>query len=157
MWALQFDTATPEAYKRRTGLHGGTNLEAHMYKLVIGVIGAAFLVATASPAIAKTETVKGQIVDQACYLKDKANNVGKDHKMPADTKDCAVGCAKQGHPLALLTSDGKVYEIAGDLADNKNEKLIAHISHTVEITGDTMGSGDSMMIHASELKMVSAK
>ena len=58
---------------------------------------------------------------------------------------------------ALLTADGKVYQIAGGLADNKNDKLIAHISHTVEITGDTMGSGDSLMIHASELKMVSAK
>ena len=128
-----------------------------MYKLMAGVIGAALVVATAIPVFAATETIKGQIVDQACYLKDKANNVGKDHKMPADTKDCAVGCAKQGHPLALLTADGKVYQIAGELADNKNAKLIPHISHTVEITGDTMGSGDKMMIHAADLKMVSAK
>jgi hypothetical protein len=128
-----------------------------MHKFVTGVIGAALLVAMAAPAFAKTETVKGQIVDQTCYLKDKANNVGKDHKMPADTKDCAIACAKQGQPLALLTSDGKVYEIAGGLAENKNAKLIAHVSHTVEITGDTMTMGGKMMIHASELKMVSAK
>jgi hypothetical protein len=126
-----------------------------MHKLVAGVIGATFVVVTAMPAFA--ETLKGQIVDQGCYLKDKANNVGKDHKMPADTKDCAVGCAKQGHALALLTADGKVYQIAGGLADNNNAKLIPHISHTVEITGDTMGSGDKMMIHASDLKMVAAK
>jgi hypothetical protein len=90
-----------------------------------------------------------------CYMKDKANNVGDDHKMPADTKGCATACAKEGRPLALLTSDGKVYEIAGELADNKNAKLIPHISHTVSITGDTMDSGGKMMIHASELKMVS--
>lgn len=109
------------------------------------------------PSVASAETLKGQIVDQACYLKDKTNNVGKDHKMPADTKDCAIGCAKQGNPLALLTADGKLYQIAGELADDKNAKLIPHISHTVEITGDTMGSGDKMMIHASALKMVSAK
>jgi hypothetical protein len=128
-----------------------------MQKLLTGAIGLALFAAMSAPALAKTETIKGQIVDQACYLKDKANNVGKYHKIPADTKDCAVGCAKQGQPLALLTADGKVYQIAGALADNKNEKLIAHVSHTVEITGDTMGSGDSMMIHASELKMVSAK
>ena len=126
-----------------------------MQKLVIGAIGMAFVVVMAAPAFA--ETVKGQIVDQGCYLKDKVNNVGKDHKMPADTKDCAVACAKQGHSVALLTADGKVYQIAGGLADNKNAKLIAHIGHTVEIAGDTMGSGDKMMIHASDLKMISAK
>ena len=126
-----------------------------MQKLVIGAIGMAFVVVMAAPAFA--ETVKGQLVDQGCYLKDKVNNVGKDHKMPADTKDCAVACAKQGHSVALLTADGKVYQIAGGLADNKNAKLIAHIGHTVEIAGDTMGSGDKMMIHASDLKMISAK
>ena len=64
------------------------------------------------PAFAKTETVKGQIVDQACYTKDMVNNKGVDHKMPADTKDCAIACAKKGQPLALLTSDGKVFTSA---------------------------------------------
>jgi len=36
--------------------------------------------------------------------------------------------------LAVLTSDGKVYEIAGGLAENNNAKLIPHIAHTVTIT-----------------------
>jgi hypothetical protein len=107
------------------------------------------------PAFAKTETVKGQIVDQACYTKDMVNNKGVDHKMPADTKDCAIACAKKGQPLALLTSDGKVYTIAGDLAANNNAKLIPHISHTVEITGDTMDMNGKMMITAADVKMIS--
>ncbi len=115
--------------------------------LLIGVMGA--------PALAKTETVTGKVIDMTCYMKDKANNAGDDHKMPADTKGCATACAKEGRPLALLTSDGKVYEIAGALAENKNAKLIPHITHTVSITGDTMDSGGKMMIHGSELKMVS--
>lgn len=107
------------------------------------------------PAFAKTETVKGQIVDQACYTKDMVNNKGVDHKMPADTKDCAIACAKKGQPLALLTSDGKVYTIAGDLAANNNAKLIPHVSHTVEITGDTMDMNGKMMITAADVKMIS--
>ena len=107
------------------------------------------------PAFAKTETVKGQIVDQACYTKDMVNNKGVDHKMPADTKDCAIACAKKGQPLALLTSDGKVYTIAGDLAANNNAKLIPHLSHTVEITGDTMDMNGKMMITAADVKMIS--
>jgi hypothetical protein len=46
--------------------------------------------------LATTETVTGQIVDQDCYMKDKVNNKGVDHKMPADTKDCAIAWAKKG-------------------------------------------------------------
>ena len=42
-----------------------------------------------------------------------------------ETADCAAMCAKKGAPLALLTSDGKVYTIAGGLAADKNAKLIA--------------------------------
>lgn len=126
-----------------------------MRKMCAGLTVAAFVVALGVPAFAKTETVKGQIVDEGCYLKDKVNNKGADHKMPADTKDCAVGCAKEGQPLALLTSDGKVYEISGGLAANKNAKLIPHIAHTVEITGDVMDHGGKMMISADALKMVS--
>ena len=113
------------------------------------------LVLVSVPAFAKTETVKGQIVDQACYTKDKVNNKGVDHKMPADTKDCAVACAKKGQPLALLTTDGKLYTIAGGLAANNNAKLVPHVGHTVEITGDTMDMKDSMMITAADLKMIS--
>ena len=126
-----------------------------MHKMFAALSAAAFVVSLASPALAKTETVKGQIVDVGCYKMDKSNT-GVDHKMPkGDTKDCALGCAKAGQPMALLTSDGKVYEISGSLAADKNAKLIPHISHTVEITGDTMNHGGKMMIMAESLKMVS--
>ena len=126
-----------------------------MHKFVVIAISSTLLLALTTPAFAKTETITGKVVDMNCYLKDKANNAGMDHKMPADTKDCAIGCAKDGQPLALLTADGKVYEIAGDLAANKNAKLIPHITHTVAITGDTMDMSGKMMIHASDLKMIS--
>ena len=126
-----------------------------MRKLLAGGMALAFVLAMAAPAFAKTETIKGQIVDQSCYMRDKVNNTGRDHKMPADTKDCAVSCAQKGRPMALLTSDGKVYEIAGGLAENNNAKLVPHIAHTVEITGDTMDMSGKMMIHAADLKMIS--
>jgi len=126
-----------------------------MRTLCAGLTAAAFVLALGAPAFAKTETVKGQVVDAMCYKMDKSNT-GKDHKMKnGDTADCAAMCAKQGHPLALLTSDGKVYEISGGLAADKNAKLIPHIAHTVEITGDVMDHGGSMMISADALKMIS--
>ena len=126
-----------------------------MHKLFASIVASALLLAVSAPAFAKTESVTGKVVDLTCYMKDKTNNAGMDHKMPADTKDCAAACAKKGQPLALLTSDGKVYEIAGGLAENNNAKLIPHITHTVTMTGDTMDTNGKMMIHASELKMVS--
>ena len=113
-----------------------------------------FVTLTGATASAKTETIKGQVVDQSCYMKDKVNNKGVDHKMPADTKDCAIACATKGQPLALLTPDGKVYTIYGGLAANKNAKLVAHLGHTVEVAGDTMDMSGSMMITAGELKMI---
>ena len=126
-----------------------------MRRMFAALTVAAFVVALGGPAFAKTETVKGQVVDMGCYNKDKSNT-GVDHKMPKETKDCAIGCAKDGQPLALLTADGKVYQIAGGLAADKNAKLIAHVSHTVEITGDVMDhGGGKMMITADSLKMVS--
>jgi hypothetical protein len=126
-----------------------------MHKMFAALSAAAFVVALASPALAKTETVKGQIVDVGCYKMDKSNT-GVDHKMPkGDTKDCAIGCAKAGQPMAVLTSDGKVYEIAGGLAADKNAKIVPHVGHTVEITGDVMDHGGKMMISADSLTMIS--
>lgn len=116
-----------------------------MRKGFSSVAAAALLVVMSVPAFAKTETVKGQVIDQECYLREK--------KVDAD-KACAVECAKSGKPMALLTSDGKVYEITGGLAANKNEKLIAHVLHTVEITGDVSEAGGKRSIAASALKMV---
>src|SRR5262245_48349609 len=127
-----------------------------MRKLFAGFTAAALVLALGAPAFAKTETVKGRIVDMACYNMDKANNAGNDHKMPkGDEKDCAVGCAKAGRPMAVLTDDGKVYQLSGGLAADKNAKIVPHVGHTVEVTGDVMDHGGTMMIMADSLKMIS--
>ncbi len=126
-----------------------------MRTFLASVAAAAFLTAMAAPAFAATQTVTGQIIDQQCYMKDMANNKGNDHKMPADMAGCAAMCAKKGNPMALLTSDGKVYTITGDLAANMNAKLVPHISHTVSITGDVTTAEGKNAISAAELKMVS--
>jgi hypothetical protein len=127
-----------------------------MRKICAGLIATALLLAFSAPAFAKTETVKGKIVDVSCYNMDKANNAGKDHKMPkGDTPDCATGCAKAGRPMAVLTDDGKVYELTGGLAADKNAKIVPHIAHTVEVTGDVTEKDGKMMIAADSLKMLS--
>jgi hypothetical protein len=126
-----------------------------MGKVFAGCVVAAFALALGAPASAATETVKGKIVDQTCYTKDMKANAGKDHKMPQDVTDCATACAKKGAPMALLTEDGKLYQITGGLAADMNAKIIPHISHTVEVTGDVTEKDGKKMIAASELKMIS--
>ena len=126
-----------------------------MSKVFTGCIVAAFALALAAPASAATETVKGKIVDQTCYTKDMKSNTGNNHKMPEETADCAAACAKKGAPLALLTEDGKLYQITGGLAADMNAKLIPHISHTVEVTGEVTEKDGKKMIASGELKMIS--
>ncbi len=111
---------------------------------VAGVAVAVLVSACAVPAFAKTATVKGQLIDQECYLMEK--------KVDADAT-CAVSCAKEGKPVALLTSDGTVYQVTGGLAANKNAKLSAHMLHTVTITGDVTEQAGKLTIAADSLTM----
>ena len=125
-----------------------------MRKLWAGLTVAVFVLALGAVAFAATQTISGQLIDQTCYLANKANT-GVDHKMPEPTPGCAATCAKMGLPLALLTADGKVYTVTGDLAANNNAKLVPHLSHKVELTGDVTEKGGTMTIAATSLKMIS--
>ena len=126
-----------------------------MRRMLAGLVVVAAVVALGAPLFAAEQTVTGQIIDQTCYMKDKASNAGKDHKMATDVKDCAVACAKKGAPMAILTSDGKVYQITGELAANMNERLVPHVAHTVEVTGEVTSANGKNTIAASNLKMIS--
>lgn len=127
-----------------------------MRKVLVGLAALALVAVVAAPLMAAPETVTGKVIDQMCYTKDKVNNAGNDHKMPADMAGCALACAKLGRPMALLTTDGKVYTLKGGLAENMNAKLQAHITHTISITGEVAKEKDgTMSIAAAELKMVS--
>lgn len=98
----------------------------------------------------------GVLVDKACYAHDKENTTNEHKGMEAA---CAQECAKKGNTVALVTDKGEVYDVMpmGALAGEKNAKLVPHMSHRVTLTGDVMTSKDSKMIHATSLKMISAK
>jgi hypothetical protein len=125
-----------------------------MRSLLAGLTAAALVVALGAPAFAKAETVKGQIVDQTCYLKEKAANPAKD-PIAGEDPQCAVECAKRGAPMALVTSDGTVYRITGELAANMNAKIVPHVLHTVEISGDVTARDGKHTINGASLKMIS--
>lgn len=123
-----------------------------MRQFVAPLAVAAFIALFGTSSWAKTMTVKGQVVDEGCSLREMGQN-GGDTKA-AEMDQCAIDCARRGEPVALLTADGKVYRISGGLAANNNAKLIAHMGHTVEITGDVTEKDGKVLIAANELKMV---
>jgi hypothetical protein len=125
-----------------------------MRQFLAPLAAALFIVTLSGPAWAKTMTVKGQVVDEGCSLREMGQKGGDHHEKAEEMAQCAIDCAKRGEPVALLTADGKVYRIAGGLAANNNAKLIAHMNHTVEITGDVTEKDGKVQIAANELKMV---
>lgn len=95
---------------------------------LLGVALALFVGGAVSMVSAEVQTIKGEVVDQQCFLKDKSRG--------ADHKDCASGCAKKGKALAIVTDAGDVYTITGSYAENKNAKLIDFVAKTVEAKGE---------------------
>ncbi len=118
----------------------------------LGVLAAAVVLGSAIVAMAAPTTLTGVLVDKSCYSQDKANTTN-DHKGMGAT--CAQDCAKKGSQVALVTDKGDVYDVTGDLAANKNEKLVAHMSHTVTLTGEVTDASGKKAIAATALKMVS--
>jgi hypothetical protein len=122
-----------------------------MRKAAAVLISAVLVVAIAAPAFAKPEAVTGQLIDLACYMLDKGNTENM-HK--GRGYSCAQACAREGFQMGLLAADGKVYVVTGDLAANKNAKLVPHMAHTVTITGEVSEKDGMMTITASDLKMI---
>ena len=115
--------------------------------LCIGIeVGIADLDCDAAGQPGFLSQVKGELVDQNCFTKAAANR-GAAHA------DCTKDCAAKGQPVALVTEDGKVYTIAGALAADKNAKLVPHMTHTVEITGEVSEADGKMTLTADALKM----
>jgi hypothetical protein len=99
--------------------------------ILIAGLAAGSLLYTATPAYAaaeKTMTVKGEIVDLACYLDHGAK--GEKHKA------CALTCLKNGEPMGLLTSEGTVYLLLAPHDDQKAfEEAKGYAAEQVEVTG----------------------
>ncbi len=113
------------------------------------ILAAAALVAGFGVTVfgADATTVKGELVDQACFTKD-AKNVGSNHA------GCATTCAKKGSPVALVTDDG-VYMVTGDMTKDNNATLVPHMAHIVELTGEVSEKDGHKVINATGLKMIS--
>ena len=112
----------------------------------------ALAIGLGAPACAKSQTLRGRLVDEVCYLQDPKANSGDNH--PIMASDCATTCAQKGSMVALLADEGRLYEITGGLAADNNAKLVPHMAHTVEIRGDVSEKYGQLMLAADDLQML---
>ena len=83
----------------------------------------------AAKATAKTTTLRGEVLDLACYVNRGAK--GPEHA------ECAKMCAMRGEPMGLLTDDGAVYVlIAPHDAMQAYNQAKSLAGQKVEITGE---------------------
>jgi hypothetical protein len=102
-----------------------------------------------SQATGQTRTISGQVVCLVCYARSKANT-GADHD---DGRMCAQACIKwEGNPAGVLTSDGKVYQLAGGVVANNNAKIAPLIARRVSVTGEVYEKDGMTMIKAEDIK-----
>jgi hypothetical protein len=107
----------------------------------------------APPVAAKSETVTGRVVDLTCLNLDTKANAGKDH-VPQG-RECAWACIKWwGQPVGILTADGRIYQLAGGLVANNNEKIAEYVAQTVRVTGDVAERDGILMLTADGLTVV---
>ena len=94
----------------------------------------------------KEMAVTGEVVDISCYLQGGAK--GEDHRT------CAIGCAKAGGALGILTADGKLYVsvLPDDHKAGPNALLIDHAARIVTAKGIVRSKGgvNGIMIKSVE-------
>ncbi len=110
----------------------------------------AVFVAASAPLGAASTTVKGEVVDLACYKGDKA-------KMGEAHKGCGMTCVKKGNALAIVTPDGQVYNLAGTYAENKNAKIVEGelFAVPIEATGEVAEKDGAKVMTVSAMKKAS--
>lgn len=79
---------------------------------------------------AQQTTVEGTLVDSKCFGMMPSNK-GNDHQSPAGLmKSCATKCAKDGIPVAVLQSNGKVLILAAPA-----KAFASHMAEHVRVVG----------------------
>lgn len=99
--------------------------------LTTGILAGTFSLLTTVVSAQKatdTLTVKGEVLDMNCYMDHGAHG--------AKHAQCAATCIKNGGPVGILGTNGKVYLI---VADHSNEdpydEVRKHAAENVQVSG----------------------
>jgi len=122
-----------------------TVLKTSMITLAVGgglALSSLLFAADEKAPAARTQTLKGEIVDLMCYLDHGAK--GEKHK------GCAEKCIKGGGPVGLLSGD-QLYLVVGD-HQPMNEDLAPKAGKTVTLTGKVVERNGVKMIENAKLE-----
>jgi len=94
-------------------------------------------------------TVKGEVIDTACYMKHPESAVGEDHR------ECALMCTRKGIAMSVLDAEGNLFLMVPDHSDEKAyDQLKEWAADQVEVTGTmTEQGGLKALIVASAKKL----
>jgi hypothetical protein len=116
-----------------------------LLKFAAALLSGLFEEALVAPAAGATETITGQLIDIGNYAAGRS--------LWEYTGVHARACALEGFDVGLLTSDGKVYYVTGELAANSNAKLLPHmLTQKVTITGNVSEKDGLILIAASGIQ-----
>jgi hypothetical protein len=99
----------------------------------LAIVGS-LAVAPIATADAAQTTLKGEVIDTACYLDHGARG--------AKHKQCALNCIASGVAPSLLTDDGKLYILLPPHGQHDAyDKVKTMAAETVTVKGKLMSSG----------------
>lgn len=95
-----------------------------------------------SGATSGTITVKGEVLDMACYI---------DHNATGDKHaDCAKTCIESGLPVGIKAEDGKTYLLIGEHKP-MNKTLAQYAAKTITVKGKLVSRDGINMIANAEI------
>jgi hypothetical protein len=117
-----------------------------MKKLItfgVAVVAAVLIVAGNARAAGELVTVKGEVLDMACYLDHGAH--GEKHA------ECAATCISSGLPVGIKGEDGKTYLLIGEHKP-LNSVLAEFAGKTITVKGKFVSRDGVNMIENAEIQ-----
>ncbi len=123
-----------------------TILAVSLAALLVPVLGAHegedHSASAAKPPAAEMITVKGEVLDMACYIDHNAS--GEKHA------SCAKTCIESGLPVGIKSEDGKTYLIVGEHKP-LNQALAPLAAKTITVRGKFVSRDGFNMLENVEI------
>ncbi|MBI1884353.1 MAG: hypothetical protein HYS08_09155 [Chlamydiae bacterium] len=95
---------------------------------------------------AKDDSIKGEVMDLACYASHPDTGKGESHAK------CAMQCMEKGLPVGVLTSDGVLYIALGSEHVSANKKLVPYAGKIVTVEGHVYEMNNVKFIEVEEVE-----
>lgn len=121
-------------------------------KPVVGLLVWLGVVSLGGPALAAPQTVTGKLINLYCYTMNK-------DALDLYRGSCGIwgNVRYVGMPVGVLTSQGRVFELAGGVMADNGKKIAPHLGKTVRVTGEASLRDGMPTITADEVTVVPSR